>query len=288
MQGRIIRLISNQYQVLLKDKRIVDTIASGKLRLKMAPKAGDIVDIEKRENHYVIVDIKERFNDLRRPAIANVDQMLIMMSAKNPDFSVSLVDQMIVMANYHHLKPIIIVSKMDLLSEDDEINILIDNYSKSGYEVIKTDLLTDTSAIEAIVSNKFSVLSGQSGVGKSTLLNRINPEFQIRTQEVSNVLGRGKHTTRHVQFLPIKDGWIADTPGFSKIEMTDLTKEELRDSMVEFFEYAQHCRFSDCFHINEPGCNVIKSVKDNIIPKERYENYVKFYEEINDFRRRIY
>lgn len=288
MRGRIIRLISNQYQVLLEDKSIVDTIASGKLRLKMAPKAGDIVKLEKRENHYVIVDIKARFNDLRRPAIANVDQMLIMMSAKNPDFSVSLVDQMIVMANYHHLKPIIVVSKMDLLAEDDEINHLIDNYTKSGYEVIKIDLLTDTKPIEKIVSNKFSVLSGQSGVGKSTLLNRINPDFQIKTQEVSNVLGRGKHTTRHVQFLPVKDGWIADTPGFSKIEMTDLTKEELRDSMVEFFEFAKKCRFSDCFHINEPGCNVIKSVKDNLIPKERYENYVKFYEEINDFRRRIY
>ncbi len=288
MLGRIIRLISNQYQVLLDDQTIIDTIASGKLRLKMAPKAGDIVEIEKRENHYVIVDIKDRFNDLRRPPIANVDQMLIMMSAKNPDFSVSLVDQMIVMANFHHLKPIIIVSKIDLLASDDPINELIDNYTKSGYQVIKTVKNGDTSEVEAIVSNKFSVLSGQSGVGKSTLLNRINPEFQIKTQEISEVLGRGKHTTRHVQFLPVKNGWIADTPGFSKIDMTDLTKEELRDSMIEFFDFAANCRFSDCYHINEPGCNVIKNVKDNVIPKERYENYVKFYEEINDFRRRIY
>ena len=285
IKGRIIRLISNRYQILLEDKKIVDAIASGKLRLKMAPKTGDIVELEVREEKYMITDIMDRFNDLRRPAISNIDQMLIVVSAKNPDFSVSLVDQMMVMSNYHNVKPILIVSKIDLLDKDDEINILIDNYKKSGYKVIKSGKDQDTSQIEELVANKFSVLSGQSGVGKSTLLNRINPDFEIKTQEISQALGRGKHTTRHVQFLPVGSGWVADTPGFSKIDLTVLTIEDLRDSMFEFEKFSQHCRFSDCFHINEPGCAVISAVEDASIPKERYENYVKFYEEIKDVRR---
>lgn len=284
-QGRIIKLISNMYQVLLEDKTIIDAIASGKLRLKMAPKTGDIVDVEVRENKYMIVDIKDRFNDLRRPPIANIDQMLIVVSAKNPDFSVSLVDQMLVMSNYHKVLPILIVSKMDLLEDKDEIHKLIDNYSQSGYRVIKSGKNKDTKEIQDLVANKFSVLSGQSGVGKSTLLNRINPNFEIKTQEISKSLGRGKHTTRHVEFLPVGSGWVADTPGFSKIDLTVLTVEDLRDSMHEFEDYGRSCRFSDCFHINEPGCGVVKAVEAGLIPKERYENYVKFHNEVKDVRR---
>lgn len=284
-KGRIIRLISNQYQVLLDDNQIIDAIASGKLRLKMAPKTGDIVDIELREQKYMIVDIHDRFNDLKRPPIANIDQMLIVVSAKNPDFSISLVDQMLVMSNYNNVKPILIVSKMDLLDKDDKINKYIDNYILSGYQVFKSGKEKDTNAIEKLVANKFSVLSGQSGVGKSTLLNRINPDFEIKTQEISKSLGRGKHTTRHVQYLPVGSGWVADTPGFSKIDLTVLTIEDLRDSMFEFEKFSQHCRFSDCFHINEPGCAVTKAAKEGLIPIERYENYVKFYAEIKDVRR---
>lgn len=285
IEGRIIRLISNRYQVLLNDNQIIDAIASGKLRLKMAPKTGDIVDIEIREEKHMIIDIHDRYNDLIRPPIANIDQMLIVVSAKKPEFSVSLVDQMLVMSNYHKVKPILIVSKMDLLAEDDEINDLIDNYKVSGYQVIKSGKDKDTEEIEKLVAGKFSVLSGQSGVGKSTLLNRINPDFEIKTQEISQSLGRGKHTTRHVQYLPVGSGWVADTPGFSKIDLTVLTIEDLRDSMFEFEKYSQHCRFSDCFHIKEPGCAVIKAVEDKLIPAERYENYLKFYAEIKDVRR---
>lgn len=287
MKGRIIRLISNRYQVLLDNKEIIDTIASGKMRLKIAPKTGDIVDVELREEQYMIVNIHQRFNDLSRPPIANVDQMLIVVSAKNPDFSVSLVDQMLVMSNYHKIKPVIIVSKMDLLSKKDRIHQLIDNYKLSGYKLIKSGKGKETAAIETIVSEKFSVLSGQSGVGKSTLLNRINPEFEIKTQEISKSLGRGKHTTRHVQFLPVGSGWVADTPGFSKIDLSVLSKEELRDSMHEFEDIGQNCRFNDCFHLKEPGCAVIKAVADGLIPKERYENYVKFHAEIEE-KRRLY
>lgn len=285
MKGRIIRLISNRYQVLLENNETIDAIASGKLRLKMAPKTGDIVNVELREQKYMITDIQARFNDLTRPPIANVDQMLIVVSAKNPDFSVSLVDQMLVMSNYHNVTPVLIVSKMDLLDSKDKINELIDNYLVSGYTVIKSGENKDTGEIEEIVSNKFSVLSGQSGVGKSTLLNRINPDFEIKTQAISQSLGRGKHTTRHVQYLPVGSGWVADTPGFSKIDLTVLSKEELRDAMFEFEEFRQHCRFNDCFHIKEPGCAVIKAVEDGLIPKERYENYLKFQIEIADGRR---
>lgn len=288
MRGRIIKLISNQYQVLLEDKSIVDTIASGKMRLKMAPKAGDIVDIELRENKYVIVDIKDRYNDLQRPPIANIDQMLIVMSAKNPEFSVDLVDQMLIMAYYHNIKPIIVVSKYDLLEADDRVHDDINDYKNSGYDVILSGKDYDTEEIELVLENKFSVLSGQSGAGKSTLLNRINPEFEIKTQQISKALGRGKHTTRHVEFMPIKNGWVADTPGFSKIDMTILSKEALRDSMHEFLQYAEDCRFRDCYHIKEPGCGVRAAVADKKIAQKRYDNYVKYYEEIDDTRKRYY
>lgn len=288
IKGRILKLISNQYTVMLEDKTQVACIASGKLRLKYAPKAGDIVDLEIREGKYVITDIKDRFNDLKRPPIANVDQMLIVMSTKNPNFSVSLVDQLLVMAHFHKIKPILIVSKIDLISEDDPVHQDINDYIKSGYHVIKSGKSFDTKEIEECVAHKFSVLSGQSGAGKSTLLNRINPDFEIKTQEISMALGRGKHTTRHVEFKQIRDGWVADTPGFSKIDITELDKEELRDSMDEFLEIAESCRFRDCFHINEPGCAVKKAVEKDVIPKQRYENYVKFYEEIDDKKVRIY
>lgn len=288
MVGRIVKLISNQYKVLLDDQSIVDTIASGRLRLKFAPKTGDLVELEVREGKHVIVDIKNRYNDLRRPPIANIDQMLIVMSAKNPEFSVSLVDQLLIMANHHDINPIIIVSKMDLLSDDDPINADINDYEKSGYRVVRSGKDYSTTEIEEIVANKFSVLSGQSGAGKSTLLNRINPEFSIKTQEISEALGRGKHTTRHVEYMPIKSGWVADTPGFSKIDLTVLSKEELRDSMGEFLSYAENCRFRDCYHINEPGCQVKQAVESGLIPEKRYINYVKYYEEIDDVKVRIY
>ena len=288
IKGRILKLISNQYTVMLEDKSQVACIASGKLRLKFAPKAGDIVELEIREGKYVITDIQDRFNDLQRPPIANIDQMLIVMSTKNPDFSVSLVDQLLVMAHYHKIKPILIVSKIDLLEEDDPVHKDIDDYIKSGYHVIKSGRNFDTKEIEDCVANKFSVLSGQSGAGKSTLLNRINPDFEIKTQEISMALGRGKHTTRHVEFKQIREGWVADTPGFSKIDITILDKEELRDSMDEFLKFSESCRFRDCFHINEPGCAVKKAVDNDEIPIKRYENYVKFYEEIDDKKVRIY
>lgn len=286
--GRIIKLISNQYQVLLEDKSIVDTIASGKLRLKFAPKTGDIVDLEIREGKYMIVDIQDRYNDLRRPPISNIDQMLIVMSAKNPDFSVSLVDQLLIMANYHDIEPILIVSKIDLITDGDPVHNDINDYIKSGYRVITSGKNYPTDEIEQLVANKFSVLSGQSGAGKSTLLNRINPDFAIRTQEISEALGRGKHTTRHVQYMEIGSGWVADTPGFSKIDLTVLSKEELRDSMREFMNFSEDCRFRDCYHINEPHCAVKKAVEEGLIPSKRYSNYVKYYEEIDDTRVRIY
>lgn len=286
MQGRIIKLISNQYEVLLENQEIVKTIASGKMRIIQSPRAGDIVKIEVREGKHVIVEIKERLNDLNRPPIANVDQMLIVMSAVDPDFSVSLVDQMLVMAAYHNIDPIIIVTKDDLIDPSDPVNEDINDYIKSGYQVIRSGKAYDTSEIEALVANKFTVLSGQSGAGKSTLLNRINPEFEIRTQETSKALGRGKHTTRHVEFMPIGTGWVADTPGFSKIDLTVLSKEDLRDSMLEFKKFSEGCRFRDCYHINEPGCAVTKAVENNEIPRKRYNNYLKHYNEIDDTRKR--
>lgn len=285
-RGRIIKLISNQYEVLLDDKTITKAIASGKMRIIQTPRAGDFVEIEMREEKAVIVNIEKRINDLNRPPIANIDQMLIVMSAVDPDFSVNLVDQMLIMANFHHIDVVLVVTKMDLIDAGHYVHDDINDYEKSGYKVVRSGKHYDTSEIEELVANKFTVLSGQSGAGKSSLLNRINPNFDLRIQETSKALGRGKHTTRHVEFLPVAKGWVADTPGFSKIDLTQLSKEELRDSMLEFQEPAQDCRFRDCYHINEPGCAIRSGVEAGTIVLKRYENYVKFYQDIDDTRKR--
>ncbi len=281
--GRIIRQISNQYQVYINDNTILDCIAMGKLRLDKSPKVGDFVLIRRFENQVGIEKILERKNDLIRPSIANVDQAIILMSSVEPNFSNKLLDRLISIIEYHNITPIIVITKIDLI----DIKVLqpeIEKYQKLGYQVFTTGINRSTSEFEAILENKVSVLTGNSGVGKSSLLNRINPHFNLKTQETSKALGRGKHTTRHCELFKINNGWIADTPGFSSLSFAQYDENKIKDTFIEFSNY--QCRFMDCVHKNEPNCAVKEAVEQKQISKERYENYLEILELIKEDKRK--
>ena len=161
---------------------------------------------------------------------------------------------------------------MDLVEKGNEIFEKIEDYRKSGYEVYTTGKDFDETEIKECFENKITVLTGQSGAGKSSLLNRINPDFKLHTQQTSKALGRGKHTTRHCQLFPIGSGWVADTPGFSSLDFSRIDLLELKDKIPDF-QIDEGCRFKDCVHLNEPDCAVKRAVEENKISSVRYQNY---------------
>ncbi|MEA5026180.1 MAG: ribosome small subunit-dependent GTPase A [Erysipelotrichaceae bacterium] len=289
MQGQIIRLISNQYLVLLDDQRIVDCIARGKVRLQMAPVVGDRVEVEHLEDKFGIEKIYPRLNYLKRPPMANIDQAIIVMSAVEPDFSALLVDQLIFLISCERILPILLVTKMDLVKPDDQIYQHIADYRNSGYQVILTGKEYDNfDVLSALLAHKVTVLTGQSGVGKSSFLNRLDPTFELITQEISVALGRGKHTTRHVELHAIGEGWIADTPGFSKLDFSLLTKEQLAASILDFQPYQGKCRFRDCLHDKEPGCCIKEAVANGTVSSIRYQHYLECLGYIEEGRKASY
>ena len=273
MKGRIIKLISNDYTVKSLDKLYVCK-ARGKFRnIGLSPIVGDAVIFDE-ENNY-IKEILPRKNKLIRPVIANIDMAIIITSLKKPDFSSNLLDKFLVICEYNRVKPVIIFTKADLLSEDEVLKIkpVINYYKKIGYDVYMNN---EIDLIKKIFKDKVCVFTGQSGAGKSTLLNRLNPNFNLKTGEISLALNRGKHTTRHTELLELCGGLVADTPGFSALEFTGMSKEDIRDNFTEFNFYRNECQFRDCFHVYEKKCKVKEKVNDGTILKSRYDNYLKF------------
>jgi len=279
-EGRIIKSIGGLYSVIDESKVIYVLKPLGVFRHKnIQPKVGDFVIF----NEDSIIDIKDRSNDLYRPFIANVDQALLVNSAKQPDFSFLLLDKFLTIIEANNIKPIIIITKVDLMSEE-ELNKLKSklNYYEKFYKVIYFSSKTKEGLTEVldISRDKVNVLSGQTGAGKSSLLNTINPELNIETNEISKALGRGKHTTRHVELISFGEGFIADTPGFSKLEFVDFQADEIRYYFPDFFELAKGCRFYECTHIHEPGCRIIEAVNKGEILRERYDDYKFIFNEI--------
>lgn len=273
MQGRIIKQISNDYTVLSNNNYYICK-ARGKFRnLNLKPLVGDIVEFDDKNNY--ILKINNRKNELVRPPISNVDQAIIVTSVKNPDFSSNLLDKLINVIEYNNIKPIICITKMDLLNNNelDEINEFINYYKSIGYEVYFN---TEINKLKNIFKDKITVFTGQSGAGKSTLLNRLDSNLNIKTDEISYALGRGKHTTRHTELINILGGMIADTPGFSSLGFICMTNSDIRDNFVEFNLYRNKCKYQDCMHDKENDCYVKDKVEDNTILKSRYENYIKF------------
>ncbi len=272
MQGKIIKILSNQYTVYDQGKRIA-ALAMGKLRLGSKPLVGDNVEYDLINDKYCIDKIYPRENFLYRPAISNVDQAMIVMSAKSPDFSSVLVDRLIFLISYYHIEPLIVVSKMDLATENDDVYKYIADYRQSGYRVILIGHDYNLRDLKKALAGKVTVLAGQSGVGKSSLLNKLDEKFALHTQEISKALNRGKHTTRHTELYEVCGGWLADTPGFSSLDFSNINANELA-TRIKDFKIEKSCKFNDCIHLNEPGCAIKEAVAKGEISAYRYKNYV--------------
>lgn len=271
MKGKIIKNISNDYTILANNNTYICK-PCGKFRNNnIKPLVGDIVDFD--ENNNYILKIEKRKNELIRPSIANIDIAVIVTSVKKPNFDSFLLDKTLTIISYNNIEPIIYFTKLDLLDkqETQEIITYINYYQRIGYKVC-----TNTTELMKIIKNKTIVFTGQSGAGKSTLLNKINPNLSLKTDEISKALGRGKHTTRHTELYNISNTYIADTPGFSKIDFHNMNKIDIRDNMKEMFDNLKECKYKDCMHINEDECYVIKLVNTGKILPSRYKNYKLF------------
>lgn len=285
-KGRIIKLIGGIYTVVDEMNQSVELKPLGIFRYKkISPKVGDFVLFDEE----AIQEVLERHNDLIRPAICNVDQALLISSSKKPDFSSLLLDKFLSLVEFNQIEPIIVITKIDLLTEEERAS-LEDylSYYRKYFKVIlfSTKTKEGLDEILEVIKGKVNVLTGQTGAGKSSLLNTIDPLLNLATDEISMALGRGKHTTRHVEFIPLHEGWIADTPGFSKLEFTDMDESQLKDSFPDFFERSHLCKYHGCLHEKEPGCSIKEAVKNNEIPLERYENYLKMKEEIKQIKKK--
>lgn len=233
MRGQIVKIISNLYSVNCNGTTY-DCHSRGKFRNdKITPVVGDYVEIDNVNNY--ILSIEKRKNSLIRPMVSNVDQAIIVTSLKEPDFSTNLLDKLLLVLTFNKITPIICLTKNDLLKEDERIELLkyIDYYKSLGYKVFYND---DIDTIKRLFVNKTTVLTGQTGAGKSSLLNRLDSKLELETGEISKALGRGKHTTRHVELIELFDGHVVDTPGFSLIDLKDMKNSDIRDCFVEFNE----------------------------------------------------
>ena len=286
LKGRIIKALSGFYYVK-SEGAIYETRARGLFRkTKKSPLVGDIVTFQvENEDEGYIGEIHERKNALMRPPVANIDQVLITMSMKSPEFSYYLLDRFLAYAEAHDIEPVIVITKTDLLEDDASLDEIASVY-KPIYDIHFTDRDHINEDLQEIFRDKISVLAGQSGVGKSTLLNTLVPDLELNTAEISNALNRGKHTTRHVELVEIGGGLIADTPGFSTIEFTELDKYNLKFCFPDFNRFSEACKFRECQHINEPKCGVKQAVAEGELAASRYDSYLAIYQEIENRKAR--
>jgi len=286
-EGKIVKALSGFYYVL-HDEHLIQCRGRGVFRKnKISPLVGDEV-VFQAENDLegYILEVKERKNELIRPPIANVDQAILVFSAVEPDFSTVLLDRFLVLVEFNHIEPLICITKIDLTNNDQMqmISKYAEQYKTAGYEVILTSSETEAGIerLNPYIENKISVFAGQSGVGKSSLLNVLRPDLELKTNDISSHLGRGKHTTRHVELMKIGNGLIADTPGFSSLEFTNIEVEDLSFCFPELQRASENCKFRGCLHVTEPKCAVKSAVESGEIPAYRYEHYVDFLQEIKD------
>lgn len=287
MTGIIIRALSGFYDVDCGGE-VIRCRARGKFRYtKESPLVGDRVEITPTEPGTGRLDqILERINAFERPAVANMEQMVIIVSEAIPITDPFLIDRVAALAEMNHCEPIVVVNKCDLADGES----LYDIYRKVGYRTIRTSALTGEGVqeLKKALENKVSVLTGNSGVGKSSLLNAMDPTVQIPTGEVSEKLGRGRHTTRHVELFRLGgNAIIADTPGFSSFD-TDtpelLDKETLATAFREFRPFLDDCRYVGCAHVKEKGCAVLKAKKSGVILKSRHDSYVRLYQAAKEYK----
>ncbi|SHF50430.1 ribosome small subunit-dependent GTPase A [Ornithinibacillus halophilus] len=284
-EGRIIKALSGFYYVQ-SDNTTYQCKGRGVFRKnKITPLVGDFVtfDLDENDEGY-IKDIKPRTSELVRPPIANIDQAIIVSSAKKPNFSTTLLDRFLVLIEAKDIDPIIVITKIDLLADEevDKLKQYQKDYEEIGYTVklVSNKRGPELELIKPLFKDKVSVIAGQSGVGKSSLLNALNPSLLLETGAISKSLGRGKHTTRHVELIEVNEGLVADTPGFSALEFDEIELEHLPLCFPEMRARINDCKFRGCMHIKEPKCAVKAAVESGDITSYRYEHYVNFVEEI--------
>ena len=291
MIGKIMKGIAGFYYVGVAESGVYECKAKGIFRKdKIKPLVGDDVEIEvlnEEEKLGNIVKILPRRSELIRPAVANIDQALVIFAAREPKPNLSLLDRFLVIMEKQDVPVIICFNKQDLCDEE-EVGRLKEIYEACGYPVVLASA-KQGEGIEEIKSRlrgKTTTVAGPSGVGKSSLTNLLQNEVQMETGEISKKLGRGRHTTRHSQIIQIEeDTWLYDTPGFTSFYVEEIEKEELRFYFREFSKYEGTCRFQGCTHTHEPGCMVNNALEEGKISKERYENYLELYGELKEKRR---
>ena len=277
--GRIIKSLSGFYDVRTETKVITCRARGNMRRTGMSPLVGDIVDISVEKGKGMVERIHPRKNSFVRPAVANLELLVIFAANVNPVTEPFLIDRVCAIAGDQEVPVCICVNKCDMDPAEDLTAI----YRQAGYTVIQTSAETGLGIDElrSALSGKFCAFTGNSGVGKSSILNRLSPELRLPVGEVSEKLGRGRHTTRHVQLYDVDDALIADTPGFSSFDtdqMEVILKENLQYAFPEFGRYLGQCQFRDCSHRKEPGCAVTQALANGDIGKTRYDSYLKLYE----------
>ena len=292
INGKIIKGIGGFYYVDT-EKGLYECRARGIFRKnKITPLVGDRVSIsvvDEENKKGVVEEIEKRDTELVRPPIANVDKALIVFAIKNPAPNLSLLDRFIVLAEKENLEIVIVFTKVDLDADGELLAELKSIYEVSGYKVIPVSnkLKLNIDKIKEELKENTVVFAGPSGVGKSSLLNEVDKNFELKTGEVSDKIKRGKHTTRHAELLKLEcGGMVADTPGFSSLTLDDIDESELKEYFIEFDKYDE-CRFgSRCIHENEPSCAVKEAVENGEISKKRYESYIQLLNEIRSGKRR--
>lgn len=280
--GQIRKALSGFYYVK-HDGQVYQTRGRGNFRNRnITPLVGDWVEFESSNatDGYVL-EVLERKNELIRPQVANIDLGVVVTSCVKPNFSYNLLDRFLVTLESKQIQPLIYVTKMDIASDDvrAEMKEMRAYYESIGYPVLfseagEKDVLTD------YFKDKLTVFMGQSGAGKSTLLNKIAPELELEVGDISEALGRGRHTTRHVELIELHGGLVADTPGFSSIEFLEIELSDLPKQFPEFLEASDYCKFRECQHLKEPKCEVKRLVESGEIKQSRYDDYLQFYEEV--------
>lgn len=276
MEGIIIGNIADLYKVKYDDGCILIKARGVLKRNRAKLLVGDkvIFDLEKK----IIEKILPRFNELERPPICNVNQAIIVTSVKEPNLDLYLLDKMINIIEYNSIDIIICFTKLDLLDEI-ELKIVkeyMDYYQGIGYTVIDNNEIIK---LKTLLKDKVTVITGQSGAGKSSLLNKLDSNLNLKTDKISLALGRGKNTTKHAELFELYGGLIADTSGFSSLSFNNIDKIDIRNGMIEFDKYSDACKYRDCFHLKENDCGVKDALKMGKIIQSRYDHYQKFIEE---------
>ena len=291
MHGKIVKGIAGFYYVHVVESGVYECKAKCVFRKeKMKPLVGDDVKIEildEQTKEGNITEILPRRNELIRPAVANIDQALVVFAVTKPKPHFNLLDRFLVMMESKGIPTILCFNKEDIAGED-EVNELKAVYAGCGYPLVFTSAKNHwhIDEVKELLKGKTTAIAGPSGVGKSSIINVLQPEANMETGSISRKIERGKHTTRHSELFPIDaDSYIMDTPGFSSLYVNDFEKEELKYYFPEFAPYEGKCRFHGCDHVHEPDCAVKEAVEEGAIHTIRYDDYIEMYEELKNKRR---